>query len=232
MRATIVGGLLAIVGAVTAVVIPLVAASGGGPALDLVDVEVERGTPYTNDQQVSIAVTLLNNGDSRGVVSEAVFTVEDVLLVKSCISQGALVLSGVYDLRLPPDAAVGDRFQVDVSQQLGPDEADKFAFRTQLETGVGQAFLLFRLGVVMDVNGGEDTVDAGSVVLSLGSALPSAGLYATDDIDEEVKQDGLDVEAARACLYDNSEKIHTFLAEPGPRPGDLEDADEALRLRP
>ena len=120
MRAAVVGGLLALTGAIAAVVIPIIAEPGAAPDVRVVGVVVQRGVPYVAGDQVSIAVPLLNQGDARGVVTRARFTVEDVLRIEPCHTAGRVDVSGVYDLTLPADTAAGDAFDVDVSQELGP----------------------------------------------------------------------------------------------------------------
>ena len=142
----------------------------------------------------------------------------------------------MYDLELPPDTAPGDEFGVDVGQQLGPDEADKFVIATQLADSQTAGQLLFRLAIALEVNGGTGTVETGEFVFSVPGELDEKWTYATDASEEQLARafgdKPADGDRVRECLYGNSENLHRFLAAPGARPADLEDVDANLRLRP
>ncbi|MEU7903337.1 hypothetical protein [Actinoplanes sp. NPDC049118] len=87
------------------------------------DVEAESTPP-------AVEITVHNRGSRRSVITRIAATVEDSAVIERCDAQGGAVpVSATYDFTLPPRPANGSVLQVPVSQQQGPDEADRVALR-------------------------------------------------------------------------------------------------------
>jgi hypothetical protein len=97
--------------------------------------------------------------------------------VPLCASQGDLALSGTYGVDLPVDARPGATVQASLHQQIGPDEADRFAIAfSALPAGKRPAVYLFDLDVGLVNDGPRNPFPVGRVLISL-SSLPDAGRY-------------------------------------------------------
>ncbi len=87
----------------------------------------------TGDSKPRIEVRLQSTGNRRSVLTSALLTVRKEVVVEPCGLGAGLVLSGTYDIHLPNRAVEDQGVEVPIDQQLGPDEADRFAFNLGLE---------------------------------------------------------------------------------------------------
>jgi hypothetical protein len=102
--------------------------------------QVEPGAPIESGRQKGvrpgrqteaskprIEIRLHNTGTRRAVLTSAVFTVRRRSVFHPCGEGSGLLVSTRYDVTLPDRE--GASVEVPIDQQLGPDEADRFAFR-------------------------------------------------------------------------------------------------------
>jgi hypothetical protein len=81
----------------------------------------------TDRSKPRIEIRLHNAGTRRTVLTSARFAVRRFAVIPGCGRGSGLELSASYDVTLPDRA--GAAVEVPIDQQLGPDEADRFAFR-------------------------------------------------------------------------------------------------------
>ncbi|MEU5155651.1 hypothetical protein [Glycomyces sp. NPDC021274] len=171
-----VSGVIAVVVALgTLTVPPLIKALSDDPPAP--EVRLASVIVHEPDGDVaSMEFTIHNTGSSRGIVEEAVFTVEEVITVVPCVGGGIVELSAEYDLLLPSRAEKGDQFTVPVSQQVGPDEADRFAINARLDQAAMGFETLFRLDVQLVVDGPAEDLAVGTVIVSLPHSPANSSL--------------------------------------------------------
>jgi hypothetical protein len=109
--------------------------SGGGERratkLEVVDLVVGGGAIRDVDEPADppfIDITLRNAGDLISIVKRARFTVRSFGVIERCEGGAGLDPSVQYDVELPVDPQPGI-LEVKVSQQVPPNEADRFTFR-------------------------------------------------------------------------------------------------------
>jgi hypothetical protein len=235
MRTTIVSGVIAIfVAAVSLAVPPIIKALSPGPSPGVRLASLVVQDP--DGDVVSMEFTIHNTGSSRGIVEEAIFTVEDSVAISPCTGGGMVELSAEYDLLLPFDAENGDQFTVPISQQVGPDEADRFAVNARLDEGAGEHVKLYRLDVALIVDGSAEDIDAGTVVFPLSYSpadewLMYWGGEQTDVNLQYIEQQGVDGSVGISeCLDENTQQLHDFLQASGERSPSLERVLDELEL--
>ena len=234
MRTTMVSGAIAIVVAMgTLAMPPLIKALSDepSPGVRLANVIVQE----PDGDIVSMEFTIHNTGGSRGIVEEAVFTVEDVVTVVPCVGGGIVELSAEYDLLLPSRAEKGDQFTVPVSQQVGPDEADRFAVNARLDEATMGFETLFRLDVELVVDGPAEDVEAGTVIVPLpySPADNKLSYWSSEHTEfnlEYMEDQGEASAGMKECIDENTQNLHDFLNAPGERPPSLERLLDGLDL--
>ena len=235
MRTTIVSGFIAIFVATGTLAAPPLfkaLADALSPGVRLASVVVQE----PDGEVLSMEFTIHNTGSSRGIVEEAIFTVEDVMTVLPCVGGGIVELSAEYDLLLPSNAEQGDQFTVPISQQVGPDEADRFAVNARLDEAFMGFETLFRLDVELVVDGPAEDVDAGTVIVALpyspaDSQLSYWGGEHTEFNLDYIEAQGEDGSGSmEECIDDNTQNLHDFLNAPGERPPSLERLFDELDL--
>lgn len=103
-----------------------------------------------------LEITLHNTGGRLAVIDQGDIRIDHVYRVPVCASQGDLALSGTYGVDLPVDAHPGATVQASLHQQIGPDEADRFAISfSALPADKRPAVYLFDLDVGL-VNDGHE----------------------------------------------------------------------------
>src|SRR5262245_38704444 len=115
----------------------------------------------------TIDVTLRNVGDTTSVVKRALFTVRAFDRVKVCEAGGPMEPTKQYDLMLPQAPNIGQTIELKVSQQIAPDEADRFTFSLgvrdhQLEDGA----FIYQLDVLLAYDTAAQPLRAGTVVVA------------------------------------------------------------------
>jgi hypothetical protein len=120
------------------------------------------GVPQTID------VTLRNVGETASVIKRALFTVRAFDRVKVCEGGGPMEPTEQYDLMLPQAPKIGETIELKVSQQIAPDEADRFTFRLgvrnyQLVDGA----YFYQLDVFLAYDTAPQPLRAGTVVVAV-----------------------------------------------------------------
>jgi len=136
--------------------------------------DVGRGP--TPNPRLEIAVH--NIGARRVVIDQARVEVKRIYELKRCASQDDLPLSNSYGLTLPVNAQKGDVFDQPLHQQVGPDEADRFAIALSagpLRDRPSSVFL-FEIKVGLFSDGPRPMLSAGTAQVSLPK-LPLIGEY-------------------------------------------------------
>lgn len=173
--------------AIVAIVVGAVSAGGSGgsnpaseaPAnlrvIDTVVRDVERGP---NQPRAHLEFVLHNVGGRRAVVDRADIEVRRVYELRRCASQDDLPLSNNYGVSLPADAQPGDIVEAPLHQQLGPDEADRFALAlsTRVRPREPGSFYVFELDVTLHNDGPRADLPAGTALISLPE-IPIVGEY-------------------------------------------------------
>lgn len=191
--ATIIGvpiGLAAIVLAALA----LSGGSGGDPPtapsrahIKPVDLVVHNG--IYEDPPPRLEILLHNTGAERAVVSQANIEIRRVGLLRQCFSQGDLPLSTTYAATLPANAAPRDVVQAPLHEQLGGDEADRFAIKLGVRADPASSsysmggrqslagLYLFEIAISMISDEGGHPLGVGRALVSLPSTPASFGFY-------------------------------------------------------
>lgn len=127
-------------------------------------------------------VTLHNTGDQRSIITQVILTVRRFEDLPFCNSQGAVPLTGNYGVVIPINPAPGEVIRVPISQQAGPDQADRFEVRLQISRNAEteDAFLYqFDIAFLHDTD--AQALEAGKIVLlSAGNALFWTKSYAAE----------------------------------------------------
>ncbi|MET8150177.1 hypothetical protein ACIBSW_24210 [Actinoplanes sp. NPDC049668] len=213
-----------------------------GPALSAIDLVVrdpqKTGEPDDLDAPItppSVEITVHNRGTRRSVTTRIVATVEDSAVIKLCDAQGSTVpVSATYDLVLPPRPAAGTAFQVPVSQQQGPDEADRFALRVGTSKRESPRHLhLYRLRFELVADGQQTKVPAGTAVVTVPETLAEGDgyfwseAYDSGRIDLSNYPGGANV---TACMKANSAVLNRLLSKDAALSPELTEAKAKLRL--
>lgn len=242
-----IGGLL--VGVVSAVV--AIFALGGGPdssssssnaakgKLSLVDtyvIDTERGP---GQPRPHLEITLHNLGDRRIVIDRARIEIRRVYELRRCASQDDLPLSNTYGIALPVRRPPGTVLEPPLHQQLGPDEADRFALSLSADTrggGRGSLFI-FELDVSLSDDANPSNLHLGSLLIALPE-LPVPGEYywgsETADLIRGLATTSPDYvrelrDYSMGCWRSNTEKLQTAFANRALRSAEMKAiADELV----
>jgi hypothetical protein len=181
-----VGGLLV---GVASVIVAIIALGGGSHEnssdseptrgeLSLVDLtvrDIERGP---GQPHAHVEITVHNLGGRLVVVDRAEIEIRHVYELRRCASQDDLPLSNEYGILLPVTAHPGAVFKEALHQQIGSDEADRFALSLSAEThGRGRGSLyLFDLDIDLRDDGPQSRLHLGRVQIALPQ-IPVPGEY-------------------------------------------------------
>lgn len=198
--ATIVGTLAA-VAAVGVGVVALVDGSGGNTSTALSLAQVEPVDLVVHDNKLEsppprLEILLHNTGDKLAVVDRAKIEIRRVGSLRQCVSQGDLPLSTTYAATLPAGASPGDAVEVPLHQQLGADEADRFAITLGVRAKPGSSQYtirgkqslpgpyLFELAVSLVSDEDSRPLDIGRALVSL-PFTPDAPMFYWDRASKE-----------------------------------------------
>jgi hypothetical protein len=236
-----IAGALAGAAAVVVGVIALIVGGGGrestAPSLaniepvDLVVHDNKLGEPPPR-----LEILLHNTGGKLVVISRARIAIRRVGSVRQCVSQGDLPLSTTYAATLPAGAAPGDVVEVPLHQQLGADEADRFAITLGVRAKPGTSeyaihgepalagAYLFELSISLVSDEGGRPLDVGRALVSLPFTPDAPAFYWTRaseprlvQFDREVKAGGnagfpWPSAAAKRCWFSNTKTLTSMLA--------------------
>jgi hypothetical protein len=215
-KMAIVAGVL--VPLVVGVIVPIVLARDGEPQysparLEVVNLVAKDGSVSEKPSEAAaIEVTLRNTGGLVSVIKRVELRVRDFLLIKSCGPHGApLDISARYQAQLPAYDAAGRTVIVDVSQQLRPNEADRFALSLGPPQGTTIGSLeqrVYALEVALYHDAESRPLKVGMAILAM--PLPSYGL----SFHPRTKDD-------EACVVSNLSGLRRLLEIDGARSSDL-----------
>jgi hypothetical protein len=174
-------------------------------------------------------ITIRNLGSGDALLTGLDLTVRDFAYIPICASQGEVVGSGSYRLKMPDNPKAGETVSVPLHQDVKPSEPDRFTVnasapedryvvRDGSRNRVGASYVyLVDLTLHSDLE---------SQPLSLGSALisvpfsPSSAEAQFWDVRDPNRQHRLDYNGSRAteiakCLDDNSYRLAAILQAKG-----------------
>jgi hypothetical protein len=204
-----------------------------GASLEVVDLVVLNGTDW--ERSPEIQVTLHNTGPQRSIIKRALFRIQSVTAIPVCLTEGELLVSKNYDVSLPITAHKGDApVEKPVSQQLGPDEADRFAFSLSAPQSVEtHASYIYQLQIEFLHDTESTPLTAGNVLVALPGAPGRHGLEfwskgeasngkaTRTSFDAAYSYLGSDQATVRSCLDSNTSKLRRILALDGARSEEL-----------
>jgi hypothetical protein len=215
-KIAVVAGVL--VPLVVGVAVPLMLARDGKPwssptRLEVVSLVVRDGSVAGKPSEAAgIEVTVRNIGSLVSVIKRVELRVRDFLLIKPCGVHGApLRISARYQAQLPAYDAAGRTVVVDVSQQLRPNEADRFAVSLGPPRGRTIGSLeqrVYALDVTLYHDAERRPLKAGAAVLAMPLPSYEASFHPRAK-DEE------------ACVASNLSGLRRLLDLDGERSSDL-----------
>lgn len=161
-----------------------------------------------------LEILLHNIGDKRAVLSRANIEIRRVGLLRQCFSQGDLPLSTTYAATLPANAAPGHVVQAPLHEQLGGDEADRFAIglgvradpaKSSYSMGGKQnlpGLYLFEVAISLISDEGGQPLSVGRALVSLPVAPEPFGFYWDRPTMEQLVQYDREVERNRKAAGD------------------------------
>jgi hypothetical protein len=177
-------------------------------------------------EQTQIEISARNIGQTVSVLTRVDIEVEgDVDYVEPCAPGVVLGTSQTYDLPLPEFAEPSQVVPVVISQEVRPDDADKFALRVGVVTpsGAEPDPSIYQLRVRLFHDGKDQPVDAGQVVIA--EPFPERSAFAEDYwLARDVPQ-----EEAHDCVTDNIASMTGMLSRPGKKSAELMELAQSLQ---
>jgi hypothetical protein len=214
--------------------------SSHGGNLKVVDLVVLNGTDW--ERSPEIQVTLHNTGTQRSIIKRALFRIQSLAALPVCHTAGELLVSNRYDVALPTTLPK-DEVPVEkpVSQQLGPDEADRFAFTLSVPQSVEtHTVYLYQLQIDFLHDTDSTPLNAGNVLLALpgapgrhglefwGKGAASNGKVTRASFDAAYSHLGADQATVRSCLDSNTAELRWMLTLEGARSEELANLPDQL----
>lgn len=239
-----IGGLMV---GVASVIVAIVALGGGSKGnssvstrgtandsagLSLVDLYVRDSERGPGQPRPHVEITLHNLGARRVIIDRARIKIRRVYELRRCASQDDLPLSHTYGVALPVTARPGFTVEHRLHQQIGPDEADRFAISLSADTaGVRTGSLyLFELGIALRDDAPRATLPVGRIQISLPELPVPGEYYWTDETSTLVG--GLATTSpgyvrelrtySMPCWRSNTATLHKAFESPAVRSGQLE----------
>ncbi|CAO5246581.1 effector-associated domain EAD1-containing protein [Frankia sp. AgKG'84/4] len=174
----------------------------------------------SSDRPSQVVVTLHNTSSRRVVVTRAVLTVVAHVSVPVCYQNGELPISADYGVRLPKNPVERQIVSTPVSQQLAPDEADRFAL--QLAKPADTATHLYRLQLSLQHDGDKRPLTVGEFMVSTPYVphWEDAQYLSWKDPEgpKRLADLGLAVQArVTSCLEHNTSALEHFFGSPDER---------------
>jgi hypothetical protein len=176
--------------AFASVVVAIVALVGGSdpsgkapPELDLVDLVV-RDVGRGPEPHSHIEVAIHNTGGRLAVIDEARISIRHVYKLPRCASQDDLPLSNTYGVSLPVNSRPGEVRVAPLHQQVGADQADRFAISISAKwphDRVTGTLYLFEVGIALRTDGPQHRLPLGSALVALPMRPDPGEYYWTDD---------------------------------------------------
>jgi hypothetical protein len=190
---TIIVAPFAVVAAMIAIIAYIDGSGGDSPPapslahVEPVDLVVHNGAAAESPPRLEIL--LHNTGDQRAVISRANIEIRRVGLLRQCFSQGDLPLSTTYAATLPANAAPRYVVQAPLHEQLGADEADRFAVKLGVRADPASSsysirgvpslagLYLFEIAISLVSDEGGQPLGVGRALVSLPFAPEPFGFY-------------------------------------------------------
>lgn len=194
------------------------------PRLEVLDVAVggglgpgRFGEPPPELQHID--VTVRNTGKVISVVKGALFRINRFAHLEICEAGGGLEASKNYDVVLPVEPKPGQVVRTKVSQQIAPNEADRFLFKlTVPKRDLQLGKYLYEIDIGLFHDSGNQPLNAGRVLVSVPDTV-SAFYFAPQLASEEGE--------VGECYRSNAEKLRRMLSSKGERVPELN--EELLR---
>ena len=213
---------------VSGVVLPLVLEElKASPAAD---VRVGDVVVTTSESGVVEAEFALHNaGESSAILQRVGFEIDDFAHLPTCHTEGELGVAKRFGVALPLRAAQGQRVaSPPLRRQLGPDEAERLAFRFTLAEGGERNTGVYRLRPQLWHDGKAEPTALGDVVVSAGAGAGGQVFQRTSSDPTGTSWFGLLYRRTLRCMRDNTIRLDRMLAYPGPKPEWLTELRGAL----
>jgi hypothetical protein len=211
-----------------------------GASLKVIDIVILNGTDWERSPQIQ--VTLHNTGSQRSIIKRALFRIQSLAALPVCLTAGELLISKKYDVTLPVTPPKDEApVEKPVSQQLGPDEADRFAFSLSAPQSIETPTVyLYQLQVEFLHDTETTPLTAGNVVVALpgapgrhglefwGKGEPANGKVTRSSFDAAYSHLGAYQETVRSCLDSNTSELRRMLALDGERSKELTNLPKQL----
>jgi hypothetical protein len=194
-------------------------------SLKVIDTVVSNGTDW--EKSPEIQVTLHNTGSQRSIIKRALFRIRSFAALPICAIEGELMVSKTYDITLPTNPREDEApVEKPVSQQLAPDEADRFAFSLSVPPPAGMPTVyLYQLEIEFLHDEDSTPLKAGNVIVALPGAPGRHGMQFWSKSWLSLypgAEKGLPDEARiHSCLDSNTAKLRKMLALDGVRSNEL-----------
>jgi hypothetical protein len=198
------------------------------PELRVIDLVVRNGND--REEKPSVEVTLHNRGDQRSIVKRVLFKIVDFAHLPTCFTAGALEASKQYEVLLPTQPKKDEVVEGNISQQLAPDEADRFVFRFDLpaeyiENEGEDLHNIYLLDVTL-VHDDDASLHVGRSIVSAPVA-PYPEATWLDDPRAAAEASGYDPQVI-SCYESNKAALQRMLALEGERSDVLKRAGAAV----
>jgi hypothetical protein len=174
-----------------------------------------------SDRPAALDIKLHNVGDRRSVIKRAVLRIQKFTTLPICLSQGGLGVSATYGVTLPERSAEGQAIEVPLSQQLGPDEADRFKLDLHVRNPDDLKLYFYWVDVTL-------VRDAESRPISLGKAIVTLPVGTSNGFDFfRTKQSAEGIPSyytakeraeVKECQASNNAILREFMALNGAKP--------------
>lgn len=203
------------------------------PKIEIVDMLVD--TPKVGGEPVSLDIKLLNSGSRRSVIKRALVSIRKFSLIEVCFSQGGgLDVSATYGLTMPVHPTPGQEMEVPLSQEIGPDEADRFKLDLRLPKAAmqvgrnldGGRLFVYHIGVDLVRDRESKKVNAGEAVIALPGPISAyrQEFFLTKEFTRHPNRydsyhpTPQEMSKIRQCLASNNAILRDFMAVNGAKP--------------
>ncbi len=184
--------------------------------LEVIDLTVGAGKPpeLLADPRAPqlLDITVRNTGQVVSVITRATFRIRNFGLLRICQAGGGLEPTENYDVTLPPSPRPGELVEAKVSQQIRPNQADRFTFRLNVPLiPMQDGMRLYQLDVAL-------LHDRDTRPLTAGTAVVSVPFIPTDDYFLSPGTDtSLYSPEVLGCYEENEKILRRFLNLEGER---------------
>ncbi len=180
-------------------------------------------TPYKID------IKVLNTGNGVAVINDARLIIQKFAVLPQCATQGYLGSSHTYSGDMPINPKPGQMVNVPLSQEIQPNDADRFDLLLSVPLPHGKVssnIYLYRVQLYLTYNVNTKPLDVSEVLVDLPMP-PDAGEYYWDSYYSTHPQAilgavyGPAIPEYKKCVINNSHALHSILSLPSMRPAEL-----------